>query len=239
MTLLLGCDFSSSRRAQAHRAGAGPRSRRPRAAHAAGEASSPLAAFGDWLRQPQALDRRLRFSLRPAARTGGASRLALQLARLHAALRGLTRPRSARPSPRSATRVRWAASSRTALRQAGRLQPVDEVGEPAGGLHAARRGAAAAGCRRAHAGPARKATRSVLRWKPIPACWRASCSAAAATRATTRPSRRPSADRAQGPDHRAGAGSHPAGAAPEVTHAQRDALVPTTPAATAWTPCCA
>jgi hypothetical protein len=39
-------------------------------------------------------------------------------------------------------------------RSACRLQPVDEMGEPAGGLHAACRCAAAAGCRRSPAGRA-------------------------------------------------------------------------------------
>ena len=132
--LLLGCDFSSApSRAQADRAGARPCARRAASALSRLERFDSLDAWRRWLADHARLDRRLRLSLRPAARAGRAPGLAAAVA---AADRALRRPRPRRdprrPSRPSARRGRWAASSRTAppMRPAGSSPSMKWVNPP-------------------------------------------------------------------------------------------------------------
>ena len=100
--------------AQADHGGARLQPRRPGHARAHRDARQ-LRELRRLAAHARSLGRRLRLSVRPAARRGRVARLAARVARADAALRRSRRaPRSAAPSPRSARRDRPAPSSRTA-----------------------------------------------------------------------------------------------------------------------------
>ena len=98
------------------------------------------------------MGRWLRSAVRLAAAADRTPWLAAAVARLHRALRRVVaraRARHLRRLLRGAARGRQVRAP--GVRPASGVEPVDEVGQPAGSLHAARRRAAAAGRRRAGA----------------------------------------------------------------------------------------
>ena len=177
---------------QADPAGLRPAARRGREAGAAGGA--PVAGrLRDLAGRAGGVAGRLRPAVRPAARAGRDAGLAHRVGPADRALREPV----ARGDPRHLRRLLRCPSGgpqvrAPRLRRAGRLVAEHEVGESAGGLHAARGRAPAGGRGRASAGAA--CGRPVARGAGgVSRAARAGADRPAQTRATTAPSTRPSA----------------------------------------------